>query len=519
MISKILIANRGEIACRIMCTCRKMGIQTVAVYSEPDANALHVREADEAYALGGSTPHDSYLNQEKILQAVRETGADAIHPGYGFLSENASFAAKCQEAGVLFIGPRPDVMETMGDKLQARKLAKKAGVPVLPGTDDAVDDSQALEKAWELGFPLMVKAAEGGGGIGIHIVESMDELLPLIERTRQVADHAFGSAKLYFERCLKNASHIEVQVIGDSHGNVLHLFERDCSVQRRNQKLVEETQALKLTPEVRRKVCRLALKLARKIGYTNAGTVEFLVSKEGMVFFLEMNTRLQVEHGVTELITGVDLVELQIRVAAGEALPLAQKDIKPKGHAIEVRVYPEDPDTFLPDVGTVSQLNLPSPDLARVDTSLFEGYQVALDYEPLLAKVMTWGETREESIKRLLRALLAFRLEGVKCNIPLLQDVLVAREFADNTYSTGSLPQWMQERKQSSPSPSGGSPIFSNGHSKSDRETAAAIGVALALAMQGGQRLGSGSPAASPWRAYGRREQHLSRSLSYRSWR
>ena len=265
----------------------------------------------------------------------------------------------------------------------------------------------------------MVKAAEGGGGIGIHIVESMDELLPLIERTRQVADHAFGSAKLYFERCLKNASHIEVQVIGDSHGNLLHLFERDCSVQRRNQKLVEETQAEKLSPEVRSKVCRLALKLGRKIGYTNAGTVEFLVSKEGLVFFLEMNTRLQVEHGVTELLTGVDLVELQIRVAAGEPLPLTQKDIKPKGHAIEVRVYPEDPDTFLPGVGTVTQLNLPSPDTARVDSALFEGYQVALEYEPLLAKVMAWGETREESVKRLLRALLAFRLEGVKCNIPL----------------------------------------------------------------------------------------------------
>ena len=519
LISKILIANRGEIACRIMRTCRKMGIQTVAVYSEPDSNALHVREADEAYLLGGSTPHDSYLNQEKILQAAGETGADAIHPGYGFLSENASFATRCQKAGVLFIGPRPEVMETLGDKLQARKLAQKAGVPVLPGTDDAVDDSQALEKAWELGFPLMVKAAEGGGGIGIHIVESMDELLPLIERTRQVADHAFGSAKLYFERCLKNASHIEVQVIGDSHGNLLHLFERDCSVQRRNQKLVEETQAEKLSPEVRSKVCRLALKLGRKIGYTNAGTVEFLVSKEGLVFFLEMNTRLQVEHGVTELLTGVDLVELQIRVAAGEPLPLTQKDIKPKGHAIEVRVYPEDPDTFLPGVGTVTQLNLPSPDTARVDSALFEGYQVALEYEPLLAKVMTWGETREESVKRLLRALLAFRLEGVKCNIPLLQDILAAKEFADSTYHTGSLPQWMEERKQRSLHPQGSGPVAVNGHKKSDREIAAAIGVALVMAMQGNQPPGSRSPAASPWRAYGRREQLLSRSLSNWSWR
>ena len=519
MFSKILIANRGEIACRIMRTCRKMGIKAVAVYSAPDRDALHVREADEAYFLGEASPQDSYLNYEKILNAAAESGAEAIHPGYGFLSENSTFARLCQEAGIRFIGPKPEVMEKMGDKLRARKLAEKAGLPVLPGTDEAVDDDQAAESAWKLGFPLMVKAAEGGGGIGIHVIESLDELTPLIERTRQVANHAFGSPRLFFERYLKDASHIEVQLIGDEHGHLVHLFERDCSVQRRNQKLIEETRAAKLSPKVRQKVCRWALKLGGKIGYTNAGTVEFLVSQEGQVYFLEMNTRLQVEHGVTEMITGVDLVELQIRVAAGEPLPLTQKEIKAKGHAIEARIYPEDPDTFLPDAGSITELHLPSEDSIRVDSALFEGYQVALEYEPLMAKVMAWGETREEAVKRLLRALLAFRLEGVKCNIPLMRDVLASKEFADSTYHTGSIPKWVEERNQRHYNHMSNGPVSTNGHNKTDREIAAAIGVSLALAMKINQSSGNSPPAANPWRVYGRREQLLSRSLGNRGWR
>jgi acetyl-CoA carboxylase biotin carboxylase subunit len=518
LFSKILIANRGEIACRIIRACHKMGIKAVAVYSEPDRDALHVHEADEAYYLGEAPPQDSYLDYGKILNAASESGAEAIHPGYGFHSENPTFARLCQEAGVRFIGPKPEVMEKMGDKMQARRLARKAGLPILPGTDEAVDDHQASEKAWELGFPLMVKAAEGGGGIGIHVVKSMDELMPLIERTRQVADSAFGSPRLYFERHLKEASHIEVQLIGDEHGHLVHLFERDCSIQRRNQKLIEETQAVKLAPEVRQKVCHWALKLGQKIGYTNAGTVEFLVSPDGQVYFLEMNTRLQVEHGVTELLTGVDLVELQIRVAAGEPLPLFQKDIKPQGHAIEARIYPEDPDTFLPDVGTVTSLHLPSEEFVRVDSALFEGYRVALEYEPLMAKVMTWGETREEAVKRLLRALLAFRMEGVKCNIPLLRDVLASKEFTESTYHTGSIPKWMEERNQRHQDHSSNRSFSANGHDKSGREIATAIGVAMAMAMKGNQPSGSSSPGASPWRVYGRREQLLSRSLSNRGW-
>ncbi len=523
MFSKILIGNRGEIACRIIRTCRSLGIKTVAVYSEVDRNSLHVQQADEAYLLGGAAPKESYLNREKILAAARESGAEAIHPGYGFLSENPSFAHLCQEAGVHFIGPTPEVMETMGDKLQARKLAKKAGLPILPGTDEAVDDSQALDRAWKLGFPLMVKAAEGGGGIGIHIIESMEELIPIIERTRQVSASAFGSTKLYFERYLKHASHIEVQLIGDEHGNLVHLCERDCSVQRRNQKLIEETQAAKLTPKIRRKVSNLALKLGKKIGYTNAGTVEFLVSADGQIYFLEMNTRLQVEHGVTEMVTGVDLVELQIRVAAGERLNLTQKDIKPKGHAIEARIYPEDPDTFMPDAGTISGLNLPSGPHVRVDSALRDGYQVALEYEPLLAKVMAWGENREEAIKHLLRALLAFRIEGVKCGIPLIRDILSSEEFADSTYHTGSIPVWLEQRsrRQIHPhAPAGGNGHASaNGHESNGRAIAAAIGVSLALALKGAQPHAASTFPVSPWRVYGRREQLLSRTLGNKGWR
>ena len=317
MFNKILIANRGEITCRIIRTCQKLGIGTVAIYSEADRDALHVKLADDARLVGEAPPQQSYLDIDKILQAARDAGADAIHPGYGFLSENPAFARRCQETGIRFIGPTPEVMEKMGDKLRARKLAKKAGLPVLPGTDQAVEDDEAAAQAWKLGFPLMVKALEGGGGIGIHIIESMEDLTPIIQRTRQVANSAFGSPRLFFERYLKNASHIEVQVIGDEHGHVIHLYERDCSVQRRHQKLAEESPAVKLDPKLRRRLCKLALKLAKNIGYTNAGTVEFLVTADGQAYFTEMNTRLQVEHGVTEIITGVDLVELQIRAAAG----------------------------------------------------------------------------------------------------------------------------------------------------------------------------------------------------------
>jgi acetyl-CoA carboxylase, biotin carboxylase subunit len=517
--NKILIANRGEIACRIIRACRKLGIKTVAIYSDADRNALHVKMADEAHRVGEVPPRDSYLNLDKILEIAQASSAEAVHPGYGFLSENPAFVRRCSELGIKFIGPTPEVMEKMGDKLRARKLARKAGLPVLPGTDQAVDDSQALDRAWALGFPLMVKSAEGGGGIGIHIIESLDELLPIVERTRKVAASAFGSPRLYFERYLKGASHIEVQLIGDEQGNLIHLFERDCSIQRRNQKLIEETPAVKLTPQMRHKIGKLALKLGRYIGYTNAGTVEFLVSSQGQVYFLEMNTRLQVEHGVTEMVTGVDLVELQIKVAAGESLPFVQEDIRLNGHAIEARVYPEDPDTFMPDIGAITEVHLPSGEQVRVDSALGKGYEVTLHYEPLLAKVMAWGETREAARKELLRALLAFRLEGVKCNIPFLRDVLGSPQFVQATHHTGSLSALVEARQQRQYHPGVNGHLNGNGHKKDDREIAAAIGVAMALAMQGSQAQSPATPAATPWRTHGRREQLLARTLGSRGWR
>ena len=526
MFSKILIANRGEIACRVIRTCRDLGVKTVSVYSDVDANSLHVQQADEAILLGKAAPKESYLNSDKVLEAALRTSAEAIHPGYGFLSENPRFARQCEEAGIRFIGPRPEVMEEMGDKVVARRLARRAGLPLLPGTDDAVPNHAAAEEAWKLGFPLMVKAAEGGGGIGIHVVMTPEELAPLIERAQQVASGAFGSGRLYFERYLKDASHIEVQLIGDNHGNLVHLHERDCSAQRRNQKLIEETPAsTKLTPRLSRRVATLAVRLGQRIGYNNAGTVEFLVSRDGSVYFLEMNTRLQVEHGVTEMTTGLDLVEMQLRVAAGEELPITQDDVVQRGHAIEARVYPEDPETFLPDAGEITDLHLPAGENVRIDSALCDGYTVGLDYEPLMAKVMAWGETRDESIRTLQRALLELRLEGVKNNVPLLRSILASSEFIGATHHTGSVPVWVEELRQrhlahqaGGALPLGQGNVTHNGFdgsSNAEKEVAAAIGVALAMAMQNP----SDADASSSWRTQKRREQLFSGATGSRGWR
>ena len=524
MFSRILIANRGEIACRVIRTCQRLGVETVAVYSDVDAGSLPVQQADEAVLLGGAAPHESYLNIEKILDAARRSGAEAIHPGYGFLSENPRFARQCEDAGIVFIGPRPEVMEQMGDKVFARRLARQAGLPLLPGTEDAVPNEEAAQTAWNLGFPLMVKAAEGGGGIGIHAVMTPEELAPLIERAQQVASGAFGSGRLYFERYLKDASHIEVQLMGDNHGNLIHLFERDCSAQRRNQKLIEETPAsTKLAPDLRRRLANLAVTLGQRIGYNNAGTVEFLVSRDGSVYFLEMNTRLQVEHGVSEMITGVDLVELQLRAAAGEPLPVSQNDIVQNGHAIEVRVYPEDSETFLPDAGEITDLHLPTVDNVRIDTALCDGYTVGLDYEPLMAKVMAWGEDRERAIRTLQRALLELRLEGVKNNVELLRSMLASKEFTNATHHTGSVPHWVEELRQRNLAHQSGIPVHHHGsaradgaaqHAVSEKELAAAIGVTLAMAMQ--EQSSADKP--SEWRVQRRREQLYSGRGS-RGWR
>ena len=516
MFTKILVANRGEIACRIIKTCNKLGIRTVAIYSEADQKAKHVKLADEAYLLGDSDPSQSYLNIEKIVEIAETNNVDAVHPGYGFLSENPDFAQRCAEVGICFIGPKADTIAKMGDKLTARKLAKKAGLPVLPGSDLEVPDSRALDEAWKLGFPLMVKAADGGGGIGIHTINSIDELLPIVDRTRLISQNAFGSTRLFFERYLEGSSHIEVQIIGDKHGNLIHLHERDCSLQRRNQKVIEETPATKLPDKTRNKLHKLAIKLGKYINYTNAGTVEFLVSDQGQIYFLEMNTRLQVEHGVTEMVTGLDLVEMQIRVAWGEAIEFTQDQISIRGHAIEARVYPEDPDTFMPNVGIVSGLHIPQCRLSRIDTALCKGYEVTLHYEPLLAKVMAWGKTRDEAIRRLQKVLLGIRLDGVKSNIPLLKTLLSDASFNYSTHHTGSVSRIIETRKQNTNHrTSSGSMTKSE---QLNKETAAAIGVALAMALHQSKSHLPSSPEESPWRTIARSEQLLSRNSGQMSW-
>ena len=534
MFSKVLVANRGEIAARIIRTCQRMGVATVAVYSEADRGAVHTRMADQSVCIGGAAAADSYLNIDAVLHACRETGAQAVHPGYGFLSENSELARRCKTDGVVFIGPGEEVLSQMADKLSARRVARKSGLPVMPGTEEPVGDDEAITKAWELGFPMMVKATAGGGGIGIHVVHTMAELEPIIERTRKTAQAAFADSSLFYERYLQGASHIEVQLIADQYSNVLHLHERDCSIQRRNQKLIEETPAsAKLPGAVREQIGRLSRQLGREVGYTNAGTVEFLVTPDGHFYFLEMNPRLQVEHGVTELLTGQDIVELQLQAAAGIPFAIRQRDIHANGHAIEARVYPEDPDTCLPNVGVVTDLQLPQGANVRVDTALCVGYEVSLHYEPLLAKVMAWGADRAAAIATLDAALADFRVAGVDTNIPLLRDVLASPEFVSGSYHTGSLAGILERRQQAKGAKTtmhrngiSNNGIANNGSRPADgqrpeldpRALAAAIGAA-AVAVAQAEQPGGGSvrESASRWRTQGRRELFRSR-LGSASW-
>uniref|UniRef100_A0A831TGI2 Biotin carboxylase n=1 Tax=Thermorudis peleae TaxID=1382356 RepID=A0A831TGI2_9BACT len=425
MFRKVLVANRGEIALRVMRACRELGIATVAVYSEADATALHVRYADEARCIGPAVATRSYLNIEALVQAARETGAEAVHPGYGFLAENAAFARACREAGLAFIGPRPEAIELMGDKAEARTLAREAGVPVVPGTPDKVSTEEALAAAEEIGFPLMVKAAAGGGGRGIRVVERREELAGAVAIAAQEAQAAFGDGALYLERYLSRPRHVEVQVLGDEHGNVLHLFERECSIQRRRQKLLEEAPSPALTPELREQICAAAVRLARAAGYTSAGTLEFLLDQEGQFYFLEMNTRIQVEHPVTELVTGVDLVKEQIRVAAGEPLRWRQEEIALRGHAIEFRINAEDPEMgFFPSPGVVEALELPGGPGVRVDHALYAGYEIPPYYDSLIAKLIVWGVDREEALARGRRALAELRIEGIATTAPFHRRLL-----------------------------------------------------------------------------------------------
>ncbi|MHB0965098.1 MAG: acetyl-CoA carboxylase biotin carboxylase subunit [Bellilinea sp.] len=443
MFKKVLVANRGEIAVRIIRACRELGITPVAVYSDADRRALHVRLADEAVNIGPAPASESYLAVERILQAAATAGVEAIHPGYGFLAENADFARAVQQAGLVFIGPSPEAIETMGDKGQARARMQAAGVPVAPGYQGS-DDPAALEAAAaKIGFPLLIKAAAGGGGKGMRVVDQPVELVEAAAAARREAQHAFGDGRLILERYIPHARHIEFQVLADQHGNLVHLFERECSVQRRHQKIIEETPSPYLNETLRAEMGAAAVAAARSVGYTHAGTVEFIVDPQtGDFFFLEMNTRLQVEHPVTEWTVGIDLVQWQIRIAAGEPLPFKKSDLFQRGHAIECRLYAEDPaNNFLPATGPLLTFVEPSGPGVRVDSGYTNGDQITIHYDPLIAKVIAWGENRPAAIRRMTAALRETVLLGVTYNGQFLQDVLAEPQFtAGEVYTT-----WVEE--------------------------------------------------------------------------
>jgi len=431
LFKKILIANRGEIALRIIRTCKELGIKTVAVYSEADRYSLHVRFADEAVCIGPGPSKESYLNIPRIIAAAEITNAEAIHPGYGFLAENAMFAEICESSGIKFIGPTPEAIEAMGDKALAKETMKKAGVPVIPGSDGVVNSlEEAREIANEIGFPIMLKAAAGGGGKGMRMVKSEDELENAWQTARAEAEAAFGNPALYIEKFIERPRHIEIQILADEHGNVIHLGERDCSIQRRHQKLVEESPSPIVTPELREAMGQAAVKGAKSVKYRNAGTIEFLVDKNGNFYFMEMNTRIQVEHPVTEMVYGIDIVREQIRIAAGEKLGIKQRQLKPNGHAIECRINAEDPfNGFRPSPGKITALHFPGGFGVRVDSHIYQEYVIPPYYDSMIAKLIVHARTRDEAIARMLRALEEFVIEGVHTTIPFHIKLLNSPEF------------------------------------------------------------------------------------------
>jgi acetyl-CoA carboxylase biotin carboxylase subunit len=437
-IKKILIANRGEIAVRIMRSCREMGIETVAVYSDADRSSLHVRYATEAYHIGPSASSESYLRMEKILEVAKLSGADAIHPGYGFLSENSNFARKCKESGIIFIGPSAESIEAMGDKISARKRMIAAGVPVVPGTTEKiVDEDEAVKIIHGIGLPVMIKASAGGGGKGMRLVRKEEEIKPAIRGAKSEAKTAFGDDSLYIEKYIESPHHIEFQVLADRYGEAVHLFERECSVQRRHQKVVEETPSPIMTPEVREKMGACAVAATKAANYEGAGTIEFIVDDQLNFYFLEMNTRLQVEHPITERVVGVDLVREQIRVAEGNPLPFKQKDLKMNGHSMECRIYAEDTDNnFMPNPGKITHITEPMGLGVRCDGYIHEGYTIPIYYDPMISKLIIWGRTREEVIERMRRALFEYKISGVKTSIKYLVKIMETPDFRNGTYNT-----------------------------------------------------------------------------------
>ena len=503
MFKRVLIANRGEIAVRIIRACREMGIESVAVFSDVDRKALHVRKADYAYHIGPATASESYLNVAKILDVATRSGAEAIHPGYGFLSENAGFARACRDAGIKFIGPSPESMDMMGSKTRARQHMKRAGVPFVPGSERGLDLDAAERLAEQIGYPVMLKAAAGGGGKGMRMVSSAEELHSAYENARSEAQRAFGDNEVYIEKFIVNPRHIEMQIFGDEHGNVVYLGERECSVQRRHQKVLEESPSPIVDEEMRRRMGEIAVRVGKAANYYNAGTVEFLVDQDRNFFFLEMNTRLQVEHPVTEFVTGLDLVHLQMHIATGEKLPFGQDDISLRGHAIECRIYAEDPDNnFFPSPGQITRLISPSGPGIRRDSGMYEGWTVPLDYDPLLAKLIGYGETREQAIHRLLRALYEYFVGGIKTNTSLFRRILKDPDFQAGNIDTGFL-----DRLLAKP----------NNETDERRPIIAALGAAIFAAMEPKATLSNGNgtspgngntaaPAVSNWRRAARAE-------------
>ena len=476
MFNKVLIANRGEIAVRIIRACRELGLGTVAVFSDADREALHVRYADEAYYIGPSHARDSYLRGDKLIAIAKQSGAGAVHPGYGFLAERDDFAHMVQDAGLVFIGPRPSAIAAMGDKATARAMVTKAGVPVVPGTEGegSLSDEEIADIAPKIGFPLLIKATAGGGGRGMREVKSQAELPDLLRAARQEAESAFGDGNVYLEKLLTKARHIEFQILADDHGNIIHLGERECSLQRRHQKLLEESPSPFLDEELRKKMGQVAIKASAAVDYLNAGTIEFLVDEDQTFYFLEMNTRLQVEHPVTEMVTGIDIVKEQIRISRGRKLRTKQKDVRLQGWAIECRINAEDPyNDFLPSTGKITQSLLPTGPGVRVDTGVYAGFEISPYYDSLISKLICWGETRGEAILRMRRALEEYRILGVKTNIPFHQNILASTRFIAGRYDT----RFVEER-------------FSMDQAEAGKKNLAAIAALMAtiVAHREGQR-------------------------------
>lgn len=498
MFRKVLVANRGEIAVRILRALRELGIRSVAVYSDADREALHVRMADEAAHIGASPSADSYLRIGRILDAARRHGAEAIHPGYGFLSENADFAAACEAAGIVFVGPSSRAIRRLGSKTEARRIAAAAAVPVVPGTSGPVSSAgEARAAAASLGYPVLLKAMAGGGGKGMRRVDAPDELEGALRDTSSEAERSFRDGAVYVEKLLERPRHIEIQILGDHSGNLIHLGERECSIQRRHQKIIEECPSpmVAARPGMREKMGEAALRVAREAGYYNAGTVEFLVDGAGGFYFLEMNTRLQVEHPVTELVTGLDLVHLQLAVAAGQALPLAQKDVSWRGAAIECRIYAEDPDNhFYPSPGRVTQIDRPAGPGIRLDSGVYPGWVVPIDYDPLLAKLAVWAGARGEAIARMLRALEEYYVAGIKTNLAFFRRLLEDDDFAAGRLHTGFVEDVFAKRRAASPD---------------DDSDLTAVAALVAAVAAPDFRRGSGAEhkPASRWRAAGWQDQ------------